>query len=112
MKDRKLPFYGPRGSTRYNEKADQAAKEALDEDNSITEIYPPDDLKKWLTEEYFKKRDQRWKNGNNDMKERKPGVDRKEECQVKSNIHTQNWVYEGHPRPQDGRGQQSTMPLL
>jgi hypothetical protein len=32
-----------------NEKADQAPKEALDEDISTTERYPPDDLKKWLT---------------------------------------------------------------
>jgi hypothetical protein len=62
-----------------NEKADQAAKEALDEDISTTERCPPDDLKKWLTEEDFKKRDQRWKNGNNGMKERKPDVDRKED---------------------------------
>jgi hypothetical protein len=61
-----------------NEKADQAAKEALDEDISTTERYPPDDLKKWLTEEDFKKRDQRLKNGNNEMKERKPDVDRKQ----------------------------------
>jgi hypothetical protein len=30
-----------------------------------TERYPPDDLMKWLTEEDFTKRDQRWKNGNN-----------------------------------------------
>jgi ribonuclease HI len=42
-----------------NEKADQAAKEKLDEDISTTEKYPPDDLKKWLTEENFKKRDQK-----------------------------------------------------
>jgi hypothetical protein len=32
-----------------------------------------------LTEEEFKKRDQRWKNGNNKMKERKPNVDREED---------------------------------
>jgi hypothetical protein len=58
---------------------DQAAKEALDEDISTTERYPLDDLKKWLTEEDFKKRDQRWKNGNNKIKERKTDVDRKED---------------------------------
>jgi hypothetical protein len=62
-----------------NEKADQAAKEALDEDIPTTERYPPDDLKKWLTEEVFKKRDQRWQNGNNEMKERKPDIDREED---------------------------------
>jgi hypothetical protein len=54
-----------------NEKADQAAKDALDEDFSTNERYSPDDLKKWLTKKDFKKRDQRWKNGNNEMKERK-----------------------------------------
>jgi hypothetical protein len=32
-----------------------------------------------LTEEDFKKRDQRWKNGKNEMKERKLDVDRKED---------------------------------
>jgi hypothetical protein len=62
-----------------NEKTDQAAKEALDEDISTTERYPPDYIKKWLTEVNFKKRDQRWKNGNNEMNERKPDVDRKED---------------------------------
>jgi hypothetical protein len=37
------------------------------------------ETKKWLTEEDFKNRDQRWKNGNNEMKEMKPDVDRKED---------------------------------
>jgi hypothetical protein len=32
-----------------------------------------------LTEENFKKRDQRWKNGNNEIEERKPDVGRKED---------------------------------
>jgi hypothetical protein len=54
-----------------NEKADQAAKTTLDEDIATTE--------KWLTEKDFKKSDQRWKNGNNEMKERNPDVDRKED---------------------------------
>jgi hypothetical protein len=78
--------------------------------------YPPDDQKKWLTEEDFRKRDQRWKNRNNEMKERKPDVDRKEDTErnakerASGNIQTPNRIYEGHPRPQDGRGWQSTMP--
>jgi hypothetical protein len=46
-------------------------KKAQDEDIPTTGRYPPDDPKKWLTEEDFKKRDQRWKNGNIKMKERK-----------------------------------------
>jgi hypothetical protein len=61
-----------------NKKVDQAAKKALEEDIPTTERYPPDDLKKWLTGKYFKKRYQRWKNGDNEMKERKPDVDKKE----------------------------------
>jgi hypothetical protein len=65
-----------------NEKANQAAKEALNEDISTTERYPPDDLKKLLTEEDFKKiREQKWNNGSNEMKEKKPDVDRKEDTQ-------------------------------
>jgi hypothetical protein len=61
-----------------------------------------------LTEEDFKKRDQRWKNGNNEMKERKPDVDRKEDRRRQEggykrnakerpsgNIQTQNRVYDG-----------------
>jgi hypothetical protein len=63
-----------------NEKADKAAKDPpLHEDISTTERYPPDELKKRLTEEDFKKRDKKWKNGNNETKERKPDVDRKED---------------------------------
>jgi hypothetical protein len=62
-----------------NEKTDQAAKEALDQVISTTKRYPPVDLKKWLTEGDFKKRVQRWKNGNYEMKERKSDVDRKED---------------------------------
>jgi hypothetical protein len=53
MKDRELPSYGV--AIPGYEKVDQAAKELLDEDISTIERYPPD-LKKWLTEEDFKKR--------------------------------------------------------
>jgi hypothetical protein len=35
-----------------------------------------------LTEEDFEKRDQKWKNGNNEMKERKPNVNRKEDTKA------------------------------
>jgi hypothetical protein len=75
-----LPWVSSHVGIPGNEKGDQPAIETLDEDISTTERYPPDDLKKWLTEEDFKKKDQRWKNGNNEMKERKPDVvDRKKE---------------------------------
>jgi ribonuclease HI len=40
-----------------NERADQAVKKVLDENITTTERYPPDDLKKLVTEEDFKKRD-------------------------------------------------------
>jgi hypothetical protein len=67
-----------------DEKAEQAVKKALNEDISTTERYPPDEirpvLKKWLTKEDFKKREQTRKIGNNEMKERKPDVDRKEDA--------------------------------
>jgi ribonuclease HI len=59
-----------------NEKTDQAVKEALDENISTNERYPTDDLQKWLTEDELKKRDQRWKNGNNEMKKRKKNAKR------------------------------------
>jgi hypothetical protein len=44
-----------------DEKADQAAKRALDKDISTAERHPPDDLtdRKQLIEEDFKKRDQK-----------------------------------------------------
>jgi hypothetical protein len=51
-----------------DEKDDQAAKEMLDENILTNARYPPDDLKKWLTEDDFKKRDHRWKNGNIEIK--------------------------------------------
>jgi hypothetical protein len=51
-----------------NEKTDQEAEEALDEDISTTERYPPDDLKKW--KRTSKKRPK--------MKKRKQRDDRKE----------------------------------
>jgi hypothetical protein len=70
-----------------NKNADQAVKEALVQDISTTERYPPDDQKKRLTEEDFKKRDQRWKNGNNEMKKgNQTWTERRKqkECQGKS----------------------------
>jgi hypothetical protein len=80
IKDQELPSYGFQPQRNIsNEKTNQAAKEALDEDISTNERYPSDDLKKWLTEEDFKKRDQRWKNGDKEMKEKKPDVDRNKE---------------------------------
>jgi hypothetical protein len=90
-----------------NEKADQAAKEALDEDIPTTESYPPDDLKKWLTEEDFKNRERKEAG-----RRQKKGYKRNANKRASGNIQTQKRIYEGHPRPQDGRGWQSTMPLL
>jgi ribonuclease HI len=59
-----------------NEKADQAAKEALGEDISNTERYPSDDLKKRLTEEDFNKRDQRWKKGSRMLRKEQVAISR------------------------------------
>jgi hypothetical protein len=69
-----------------NENSNLAAKKALEEDILTTERYPPDDLKKSSTEEDYKKWDQRWKNRNNENKERKPLTERRiqKECQGKS----------------------------
>jgi hypothetical protein len=74
MKDQESTSYGSPATKKY-----QAAKEVLDEDIPTNKRYPPDDLKKLLTKKDLKKRDQRWKNGNNEIKERKPDVDRKED---------------------------------
>jgi hypothetical protein len=95
-----------------NEKADQAAKAALDQEISTIERYPPDDLKKWLTEEDFKKRDQRWKNGNKAGRRQRVRYERNAKVRASGHIQPQNRVYEGHPRPQDGRSQQFTVPFL
>jgi hypothetical protein len=46
-----------------NEKTDQAAKKALDEDMPTTERYSPDDLKKWSTEEDERKETERRQKG-------------------------------------------------
>jgi hypothetical protein len=81
-----------------NKKANQAVKEALDEDIPTSEKYPPDDLKKWLTEEDFK---------DGKMETRKPEVDRgfkrNAKERARGNIQTQNQIYEGHLQPQDGQ---------
>jgi hypothetical protein len=103
-----------------NEKADQAAKEAKDKDISTTERYPPDDLKKWFTKKNFKKRDQRTKMEKRKQRDvrkeaggrQKGGYKKNAKEKASGNIQTQNRVYEGHSWPQNGRGWQSTMPLL
>jgi hypothetical protein len=80
MKDRELPSYGSPVIWEYQVmKKPTRQRKKLDEDIPTTERYPPDDLKKLLSVEDFKKGSKRWKNGNNEMKETKPDVDRKED---------------------------------
>jgi hypothetical protein len=100
-----------------NEKADQQAKEALNKDMPTTIRYLPDDLKKLLTEEDLKKRE-RWKNGNNEMKERKPDVERKEDTKgmPRKEQMAISRLRTGYTRASHGpkieRAVQSTMNLL
>jgi hypothetical protein len=57
-----------------NEAADQAAKDALNEEVGNQEPYPPQDLMKWMKKEEFNNRQKRWERGKNDMKHRKVSV--------------------------------------
>jgi ribonuclease HI len=57
-----------------NEAADQAAKDALNEEIGNQEPYPPQDLMKWMKKEEFNNRQKRWERGKNDMKHRKVSV--------------------------------------
>jgi hypothetical protein len=59
---------------RRNEAADQAAKEALNEEIGNQEPYPPQDLMKWMKKEEVINRQKRWGRGENDMKHRKASV--------------------------------------
>jgi hypothetical protein len=55
-----------------------------------------------------KQKDERKETG----RRQKGGYKRNAKERASGNIQTQNRVNEGHPRPQDGRDWQSTMPLL
>jgi ribonuclease HI len=57
-----------------NEVADQAAKDALNEEIGNQEPYPPQDLMKWMKKEEFNNRQKRWGRGENDMNHRKVSV--------------------------------------
>jgi hypothetical protein len=54
-----------------------------------------------------KQRDERKEAGHR----QKGGYKRNVKGRASSNIQTQNRAYEGHPRPQDGRGWKFSMPL-
>jgi hypothetical protein len=58
--------------------------------------------------EKLKQRDERKEAG----RRQKGGYESNAKERASGNIQTRNRVSEGHPRPQDGRGQQFTMPLL
>jgi hypothetical protein len=51
-----------------NEKADDEAKAALDDDLLQNEEYPPQDLQNWIKAETSKNIKERWRNGNSNMK--------------------------------------------
>jgi hypothetical protein len=90
-----------------NEKTDQAAKEALDEDISTTERYPiwrngwPKSISKRETKD-GKTETTTWKKGSRKSTERR--IQRNAKKRANGNIQTQNRVYKGHTRPQDRRG--------
>jgi hypothetical protein len=54
-----------------HEAADQAAKDALNEEIGNQEPYSPQDLMKCMKKEQFNNRQKRWERGENDMKHRK-----------------------------------------
>jgi ribonuclease HI len=54
-----------------NEKADEEAKAALEDDLNQNEEYPPKDLENWIKTETTQNIKEQWKNGTNNMKERK-----------------------------------------
>jgi hypothetical protein len=52
--------------------ANDAAKEALNEETHHTETYPPQDLIAWIKEKHEQKQQEKWKNSTTTKKERKP----------------------------------------
>jgi hypothetical protein len=92
--------------------ADQEAKEALDEDIPTRR---PEEMvdrrglqKKRPKMEKRKQRDER----KEAERQQKGGYKSNAKERASGNIQTQIRVYEGHPQLQDGRGWQSTIPLL
>jgi hypothetical protein len=54
-----------------NERADEAAKNALEEDINDRELYPSQDLINWMKKTDLKNRQERWAHGENTMSFRK-----------------------------------------
>jgi hypothetical protein len=54
-----------------NETADDAAKEALNEEIHHPETYPPQDLMEWIKEKHEQEQQEKWENSTTTMKERK-----------------------------------------
>jgi hypothetical protein len=54
-----------------NEMADIEAITALEDDIHPTTTYPPQDLAKWLNTKAIESRNLKWKESNNEMKEKK-----------------------------------------
>jgi hypothetical protein len=54
-----------------NERADEAAKNALEEDINDRELYPSQDLINWMKKTDLKNRQEKWAYGENTMSFRK-----------------------------------------
>jgi hypothetical protein len=62
-----------------NERADEAAKNALEEDISDRELYPPQDLINWMKKTDTENRQERWAQGENTMRFRKETIEWKDD---------------------------------
>jgi hypothetical protein len=95
------------------EAADQAAKDALNEEIGNQERYPPQHLIKWMKNEEFNNRQKRCEN---DMKHRKASVSWQND-KVKLNrkeqvVMFQDGVYQGHPQTPNWKNRDTGLPIL
>jgi hypothetical protein len=92
----------------WKRSADEAAKEALNEETHHTETYPLQDLIAWIKEKH-EQQQQKWENSTTTMKERKPNDD-----QTRAGCHKPltHWIYQSHLFCSDGQRTQAEMPLL
>jgi hypothetical protein len=83
-----------------NERTDEAAKNALEEDFNHRELYPPQDLINWMKKTDAKNRQERWAQGENTMRFRKETIEwkddstnlsRKEQVVEAENIKMKKW---------------------
>jgi ribonuclease HI len=65
-----------------NERADEAAKNALEEDINDRELCPPQDLINWMKKTDAKNRQERWAQGLNTMRFRKETIEWKDDSTI------------------------------